>query len=67
MALDSQFIAEFNELYMDAQVYADRISPWEQDFIQSIAGRIGEWGERTLLSDKQKEVIDRIKNKVYAI
>ena len=55
-------LGRIQELLAEAQE-AD-LSDWEQDFLESLEERIDEWGERTFISIKQWEVIERIEEKL---
>jgi hypothetical protein len=44
--------------------HAEELSEWEHDFLTSNAERIEKYGAGTFFSDKQAEVIDRIRTKV---
>ena len=55
-------LGRVQELLADAE-HAD-LSDWEQDFLESLEERIDEWGERTFISIKQWEVIERIEEKL---
>ena len=44
--------------------YDDELTDWEREFLESNAQRVEQYGARTIFSDKQIEIIDRIKDKV---
>lgn len=54
-------VDEIKELLRDAE-NCTRLTAWEEDFLGSIADR-----NLGCLSDKQTDVLERIRSKVYAI
>lgn len=53
------------ELLSDAEKCA-RLSNWEESFLDDFRERIADYGDRVRISDKQREVLNRIEGKVYA-
>lgn len=43
---------------------AQKLSSWENDFIDSISERVEEFGQDVFMSDKQWNVIERIEKKL---
>jgi len=41
----------------------NRLTKWEQDFIEDLSNRLDEYGEKMYLSERQWEVIQRIMDK----
>lgn len=54
------------ELLNDAPE-SGRLTPWERDFIASIATRFSVLGVGITLSDRQAEILTRIEGKIHAI
>jgi hypothetical protein len=48
----------FGVMYQD-----DRLTKWEQDFIEDLSNRLDEYGPKMYLSEKQWEIIQRIMQK----
>jgi hypothetical protein len=42
----------------------DKLSDWEKKFSEDMVERFGKWKERTMISKKQWEIINRIGEKV---
>lgn len=42
----------------------DELSDFEADFVSQLAARLGKYGKRTLMSDKQREVVDGLAKKL---
>ena len=58
--------AWLRELIGDARNCA-RLSAWETNFVEDLAGRLGEWGGDLRLSARQIEVLERIEKKVHGL
>lgn len=44
------------------QIDDKKLNKWEQEFVGSLRERYEEYGERTKLSEKQREILERIVN-----
>ena len=44
------------------QIVLSTLNEWEHEFIKSLSERYEEYGERTKLSAKQREILERIVN-----
>lgn len=42
----------------------DGLTDWEGDFVSSLQVRVDEYGERTRISERQQEVLERIERKM---
>ena len=61
--LDDDELARLREILSDAE-HSARLSDWEANFCDDIRERVLEYAERTRISAKQWEVIDRIESKL---
>lgn len=64
-AMDDKEFAELTETLRDAESCA-RLSQWEEEFLDDLRGRVLTYKERTRISDRQYEILGRIRSKVYA-
>jgi hypothetical protein len=49
--------ADIEHMLTSCDQDSDRLSKWEQDFIESLAEQ---WEERGTLSERQREILERI-------
>lgn len=42
----------------------DQLSEWENNFVYDLVERVEQWGARTRISEKQMEIIERIRGKL---
>jgi hypothetical protein len=63
--MDPAAFAVLRELLSDAESCA-RLSQWEEGFLSDLRGRVLVYGERTRISRRQRETLNRIEQKVYA-
>ena len=52
-------------IFADAEE-TTRLSQWEEEFIDSLRERVLQYGRRTMISDKQWEILERIEDKLCA-
>lgn len=62
--LDDHDLARLREILSDAE-HSARLTDWEANFCDDIRDRVLEYAERTRISAKQWEVIERIEGKLY--
>lgn len=55
---------EVNTVLRSAVENGDMLSGWENDFVSDLIERVEQYGERTRISEKQQEIIDRIRDKL---
>lgn len=57
--LSQDYLEEVAFICEQAQC-SDRTSEWEKDFCSSISQNIGRWGKRTIISARQRTMLDKI-------
>lgn len=62
--LTSEELADIKDMLRDFDTHGDKLTDWEQEFCDSIATKIEQFGERTYLSERQMEIVDRIQRKL---
>lgn len=62
--MDSEQAFKLELIIEGAKDNWEALTEWEQGFLTSIEERYKEYGQRTLVSDKQWVILDRIYDKV---
>lgn len=62
--LTSEELDDIQSMLRDVEAPGDKLTDWEQEFCASIADKIEQYGERTHLSERQMEIVDRIQRKL---
>ena len=62
--LTSEELADIKSMLQDVDIFGDKLTAWEQEFCDSIAEKIEQYGERTFLNARQMEIVDRIQRKL---
>lgn len=58
-------IERLERLFEEADETGDEhLTEWEQDFLESLSDRVAEYGDRTRISERQWEVVERIEGKL---
>ena len=57
-------LADIKSMLQDVDTHGDKLTDWEADFCDSIAQKIEQYGERTFLSERQMEIVERIQRKL---
>lgn len=47
-----------------AQANPDKLTPWDQEFIDSLSDRLGKYGRDTFLTPRQWEQLNRLQEKL---
>lgn len=64
--LSPSYIKELEEMIELSDTYKDRITDWEHSFLASFSTNLERYGQRTRISVKQAEILERISAKLYA-
>lgn len=64
--LDDEELSRIEEILRDAET-STQLTPWEDEFCDSLRDRVAIYGARTRISDKQMEIIDRIERKLWRL
>lgn len=55
---------EIDGILKSAVENGDMLSDWENGFVSDLVDRVEQYGKRTRISEKQREIIDRINEKL---
>lgn len=64
-AMDADDFKALKELLSDAEA-CGRLSQWEENFLDDMRERVLTYGDRVFLSERQREALTCIEQKVYA-
>lgn len=65
--LTADELADIEDMLRKAEIYFDKLTEWEDEFLDTIRSRIEQYGERTHLSAKQMEIVERIQHKLSGL
>lgn len=63
-SLEEEEFSELNEILTDAES-STRLTDWEASFCDDMRERVLQYGDRTRVSDRQWEVLQRIAGKMH--
>lgn len=64
--LNDKEYKDYKEIIELGEIHADKLSQWEQEFLASMDKNFATYEQRTILSEKQRNIFERISKKIYA-
>lgn len=65
--LSDEELTKWKEICTDAtEDYSSKVTDWEISFCAYTLARLEQYGAKTIMSEKQEEVLKKIEEKIYA-